>query len=89
MLNQMHEGLVVVSEKDKSLQFASKPAMKLLMKESKLDDSKSLSISKTFDSSYLLKNIFAPTRVSLTNIGAEQDEPQTPGYNNSFNQLPF
>ena len=82
MLNQMHEGLVVVSEKDKSLQFASKPAIKLLMEEPKQDDSKSLSISKTFDSSYLLKNIFAPTRVSLTNIGAEQNELHTPDEGN-------
>ena len=31
LLNEMHEGLVIVSESDESLQFASKPAIMLLM----------------------------------------------------------
>jgi len=30
LLNKMHEGIVVVSEKDRSLQFASLPAVRLL-----------------------------------------------------------
>ena len=30
LLNKMHEGIVVVSEKDRSLQFASQPAVRLL-----------------------------------------------------------
>ena len=30
LFNKMHEGLVVVSEKDKSIKYASKPAIRLL-----------------------------------------------------------
>lgn len=35
LLDKMHEGLIVVSESDRTLQFASKPAIRLLKQLSK------------------------------------------------------
>ena len=35
LLDKMHEGLVVVSEEERNLQFASKPAIKMLLQEEK------------------------------------------------------
>ena len=37
LLDQMHEGLIVISEKERNLRFASKPAMHLFSRKSKIN----------------------------------------------------
>ena len=71
----MHEGLVVISQNDQSLQFASKPARKLLMENPQQIVSQSETEDACFDSSYILKRMFEPTRVSLTDVHGRCNEP--------------
>ena len=62
----MNEGLIVVSEKDKSLQFASKPAVQLLKQTSKKETGNSLiADKKNIPAIKLEKNDFEKPLFSL------------------------
>ena len=80
LFDRMHEGLIVISEADKRLTFASKPAIQLLQtpntpikEENPLDEKKCHSESKAlddddkrdFDENSLQKAIFIPATASL------------------------
>ena len=80
LLNKMHEGLMVISEKDLCLQFASKPAIAVL-KQMPLKTC-SQDISSTKDASPILidlkdleKQIFKESRVSVNNQNGINDAP--------------
>ena len=73
LFDRMHEGLVVVSEEDQSLQFASKPAVKLLMEQPVKDNNKSVSrcqsaVQDPISSEHLKKPMFRPLKVSIENV---------------------
>jgi hypothetical protein len=73
LFDRMHEGVVLVSESDQSLQFASNPAVNLLLQEPErgilesnltLNNSKASSVSQKD----LSKPIFYPLEVSVKNV---------------------
>ena len=81
LLNKMHEGLMIISEKDLCLQFASKPAIAVL-KQMPLKKG-SQDISSTKDTSPILidlkdleKQIFKDSRVSVNNENVINDAPK-------------
>ena len=79
LLDKMHEGLIVISENDRTLQFASEPAMRILRQKpetKKTSAESTLSVDKTqltdisyfeIDQNDLHKPIFNLTTVSVSN----------------------
>ena len=90
----MHEGLIVISEADKRLTFASKPAIQLLQEESVntpsktslVDGQKNQSKSSVlgdnkldFEESSLQKALFIPTTESLEGQNSKDLSKQNDG----------
>ena len=77
LIDKMHEGLIVLSEQDMSLVFASIPAVHLLQqrpklqheaetpRDTKIKNQMHLACSFPLKQSDLLKPMFQPTKVSL------------------------
>ena len=75
LLNKMHEGLIVVSKKDRTLKFASRPAIHYLNTRTSPTDLSHRSdpnLIKRSDSkiqidrNFLVKPLFDPTEVSVS-----------------------
>ena len=80
LLNKMHEGIIVVSEKDKSLQFASQPAVHLLNQQPLpehdfvLDkNEKEIKIDQDFLSKRIFNNYEVAIDQTINNLRAKRE----------------
>ena len=67
----MHEGLIVLDQKDKSVKFASAPAVRRLKSQSVSDETPIKSELNELD---FQQNLFKPTPVSVNNVGEIDNE---------------
>ncbi len=70
LFDRMHEGVAIVTEKDQSLQFLSKPAINFLKQEPERDETSNFTAPSESQMSpiHFKKPIFHPLQISVENV---------------------